>query len=389
MLYGTPRLDSDDERVIRELRGYRERFRHHLAEPARWTGQMRRSLVAAAIRGSNTIEGYSISGDDAIALASGEELSADVSEDTEAAVVGYKLALTYIQQSASFPIFAYDHSLMSALHFMITHHDLHRSPGRYREGDVWVTGGPGQPPIYTAPGAELVPDLMTELFSWLNGGDEDAPTYVRAAMAHLNLVGIHPWRDGNGRMSRAVHTLVLARQRVLAPEFSSVEEWLGLSELNTLSYYGALHEVQRGSWSPRRDAHSWVRFCLRAHHLQAQEIDRRIQESARLWTELSAVAAERGLPERVISALFAAARGHLRRVTYGGDEGLSRDQAVRDLQLLKRLRLIDPIGHGRTQRYVAAREVADIAAEMRSATFAEFLREPYPDSGGDGPDTEV
>jgi Fic family protein len=378
MLYGVPSLDAADEHVLTELREYRERFRHHLAEPRRWTGQLRRSLVAAAIRGSNTIEGYSISVDDAIALASGEEMSAEVPDDTQAAVVGYKLALTYVQRSAEFPIFSYDHSLLSALHFMITHHNLPKWPGRYREGGVWVTGSPGQPPVYTAPDAEDVPALMAELLDWLNDGDLDAPEYVRAAMAHLNLVSIHPWRDGNGRMSRAVHTLVLARQRILASEFSSIEEWLGNAELNTLQYYGALNEAQHGSWSPGRTTHSWVRFCLRAHHLQAQEIDRRLTEGTRLWAALGEIATGLSLPERTISAMFAAARGQLRRATYAFDEDLTRDQSVRDLQLLKRLGLIEPVGHGRTQRYLGSERVRRIAVDVRNVTFAEFLRDPYP-----------
>jgi Fic family protein len=46
-------------------------------------------------------------------------------------------------------------------------------------------------------------------------------------MAHLNLVVIHPFRDGNGRMARALATLVLSRSDIGEPEFSSIEEWLG------------------------------------------------------------------------------------------------------------------------------------------------------------------
>jgi len=380
MLYGIPDLDAADERVLGELGDYRRRFRHHLAEPRRWTGQLRRSLVAAAIRGSNTIEGYSVSMDDALALVSGEEMSADVPEGTAEAVAGYKLALTYVQQAGDFPIFRYDHSLLSALHFMVTHHNLPKWPGRYREGGVWVTGSPGQPPVYTAPDAGQVPKLMDELLAWLNEGDPSVPEYVRAAMAHLNLVSIHPWRDGNGRLSRALHTLVLARERILAPEFSSIEEWLGGSELNTLQYYGALREAQHGSWSPERDTHGWVRFCLRAHHLQAQEIDRRIAEAARLWSALAEVAERNRLPDRTITALFAAARGQLRRPAYAVDEDLTRDQSIRDLQLLKRLGLVESVGRGRTQRYSGGEEINRIAIGIRAETFEGFLREPYPDA---------
>lgn len=63
-------------------------------------------------------------------------------------------------------------------------------------------------------------------------------------MAHLNLVMIHPFRDGNGRMARALQTLVLALDEVLEPTFSSIEEWLGS---NTADYYLVLAATGRGA----------------------------------------------------------------------------------------------------------------------------------------------
>jgi Fic family protein len=377
MLFQVPELTADDERVLTELASFRNRFRHHLAEPRRWTGQLRRSLVAAAIRGSNSIEGYFISEDNAVALASGDEMSADVPDDTRAAVQGYAQALTYVQQSAKFEVFHYDHMLFSTLHFMITGHDLQKWPGRYRAGGIWVSGGPGNPPVYEGPVPEVVPELMTELVDWLNDGDPDSDPYVRASMAHFNLVGIHPWRDGNGRMSRTLHTLILARQGILAPEFSSIEEWLGRSQINTMRYYDTLQQI-RSSWTPEHNAHNWVRFCLRAHHLQAQEIERRLEESGQLWLALVELTERYGLEERAISALFAAAAGHLRRPVYARDEELTRDQSVRDLQHLKRLGLIEPVGHGRTQHYIGGQEIKKRTAEIRAQIYATFPREPYP-----------
>ncbi|NIA03686.1 MAG: hypothetical protein GWP12_04075 [Nitrospirae bacterium] len=77
------------------------------------------------------------------------------------------------------------------------------------------------------------------LVAALNEDVSDIPSMVRAGMAHLNLVMVHPFKDGNGRMARALQTLVLARERILAPQFSSIEEYLGR---NTPAYYGVLAE---------------------------------------------------------------------------------------------------------------------------------------------------
>jgi Fic family protein len=223
MLFATPSLTSDDHRVIDEIEALRTEFRHQLAHPRRWEGQLRRSLTAAAVRGSTHIEGYTISAEDAETLIAGGDISPDTDEATRNAVTGYRDALTYIQHASGFQTFSWDHTLLSALHFMMTRAaDKKVRPGEYRTNGVWVSGGPNRPPVYSAPDPEQVPELMDELIHWLAEGDLDIPALVRASMAHLNLVSIHPWSDGNGRMSRAVHTLVLAREGILAPEFSSI-----------------------------------------------------------------------------------------------------------------------------------------------------------------------
>ncbi|MEV4559465.1 Fic family protein [Kitasatospora sp. NPDC049285] len=378
MLFETPALTPDDHQVIEEIEAFRTEFRHRLAEPRRWEGQLRRSLTAAAVRGSTHIEGYTVTAEDAETLMAGGEISPDTDDATRNAVTGYRDALSYIQRASGFQIFAWDHTLLSALHFMMTKADDEVRPGEYRTNGLWVSGGPNRPPVYTAPDPDQVPALMNELVQWLTESDTDTPAIVRASMAHLNLVSIHPWRDGNGRMSRAVHTLVLAREGVLAPEFSSIEEWLGADDFNTREYYAALRTVQAGTWQPQRDTHPWIRFCLTAHHLQAQEVQRRFEAAARLWYRLENIALQHRLDERTISALYAAAHGHLRRTTYQAEESLTRDQALADLRTLRRLSLIEPVGHARTQRYVGGPALSQARNEVHAEVHADLYREPYP-----------
>lgn len=82
-------------------------------------------------------------------------------------------------------------------------------------------------------------------------------------MAHLNLVMIHPFRDGNGRMARALQTLVLSREAIVEPTFSSIEEWLGH---NADDYYNVLAVTGRGRWQPDGSAHLWIVLPPRAPH---------------------------------------------------------------------------------------------------------------------------
>jgi len=146
---------------------------------------------------------------------------------------------------------------------------------------------------------------MSEFIDWLNEGDLDTPVHLRASMAHLNLVKIHPWKDGNGRMSRALSTLVFSREALMPPEFSSIEEWLGRGQ-NTYAYYQVLEDVGGPHWSPERDTRPWIRFCLTAHHRRAQQAQRRFDVMSRAWTRLVEAVEATGLDERVVYALLPA-----------------------------------------------------------------------------------
>ncbi|MDI1465638.1 Fic family protein [Catellatospora sp. KI3] len=375
MLLQTPKLDDDDLSVLGEIEQMRRDLQLHVRARPHWTGQLRRELFAAAVQGSNTIEQITVSMSDARAAVEGQTLSAEVDAQTQAAILGYRDAMTFVQQTPLMANFSHGEMLLSSLHFMILKYNMPKWPGRYRAGGIYVTGSDPLEPAYIGPDADQVPGLMRELVEWLNEGDLGQPALVRAAMAHLNLVCVHPWRDGNGRMGRCLHTLVLARDGVLAPEFSSIEQWLG-DQVHTVQYYQALQETQGGSFQPERDARPWLRFALTAHHKQAQLVQRRVDYSARLWRELEQVAAERGLPERVVSALYAAALGEMRRTTYQGDENLTRDQAIRDVQALVKNGLVRARGNAATRVYL----IDGVAKEAHLASMDAVrkpMREPY------------
>jgi Fic family protein len=373
MLFSTPSLDDADLRVIAEINDLRQRLRVYLHEPRRWRGQMRRNLKARAVRGSNSIEGYDVSLDDALAIMEDEE-PLDADHRTSLEIVGYRNALTYIQQLADDVDCTLDESLVRSLHFMMLGHDLAKGPGRYRPGQIFVHDEVRDLKVYEGPEPEDVPKLMRELVAGLQAVD-GCPVFVRAAMAHLNLVMIHPFRDGNGRMARALQTLVLAREKILAPEFSSIEEWLGR---NTQAYYSVLADVGGGAWQPERDAKTWVRFNLAAHHMQAQTVLRRVDDTARTWTELESVAGRMRLPERGVFALYSAALGlKVRRSAYERDADIEWGTANRDLRMMVKAGLLAPQGETRGRYYVGTPELRQIRQSViRERTQ---LQNPYAD----------
>src|SRR5574341_219637 len=363
MLFRTPTLTDRDQAVISELEALRRQLRHVLRQPRHWTGNLRRNLQARAIRGSNTIEGYDVSLDDALAAVDDEE-PMDAVRQTWMEIMGYRNAMTYVQQLAQARHFAYNLTLLSGLHFMMLGHDLSKLPGQLRPGPVYVHDEETDTFVYEGPDAELVPGLINEFIESLDDHDGE-PVFVRAAMAHLNLVMIHPFKDGNGRMARALQTLVLARYGILAPEFSSIEEYLG-NRRNTQEYYAILAQVGGGSWKPMNYAGPWVSFNLRAHYIQAQTVLRRVKETRRLWEELEALASREGLPERTVPALYDAAVGfRVRRSKYEADADVEPATAGRDLRRLVDAGLLIAQGQTRGRRYIRSERLRKVYEGVR------------------------
>jgi Fic family protein len=209
----------------------------------------------------------------------------------------------------------------------------------------------------------LIPELIDALVLELEQMRSDVPAIVQAAMAHLNLVMVHPYSDGNGRMARCLQTLVLARTGDLRPELCSIEEYLGR---NTRAYFDVLGEVGQGSWHPDNDARPWVRFCLRAHFIQVTRVLRRSREMHRLWDALEVELRGRRLPERVAFALSDAALGYrVRNSTYRAPAEVSDQQASRDLALLVREGLLVAHGEKRGRSYIAAPALKEIREQTR------------------------
>jgi Fic family protein len=350
MLFATPELSTEESVVLARIEELRRQLRFHVQEnPRRWVGSLRRVAMARAIRGSNSIEGYNVSLDDAVAVVEEEE-PLDAEEETKLAVAGYRDAMTYVLQLSRDPHFAHSESLIRSLHFMMLKYDMTKWPGLWRPGAIFVHHEPTGEQVYEGPPADEVPGLIAELVEELRSPDS-SPALVRGAMAHLNLVMVHPFRDGNGRMARILQSLVLSQEGILTPEFASIEEYLGKQ---TQGYYDVLADVGAGKWQPRREARPWVRFCLTAHFRQARTLVRRVEQSERLWEVLSRDVERHDLPERNVLALFdAAQRLRVRNSRYREYAEVSEHTGNRDLNQLVRIGLLQPHGERRGRFYVA------------------------------------
>jgi Fic family protein len=381
MIFNNPQLDEFELKVIDRIQELKQRLGYLVDEnPRRWGGLLRRNTFARAIRGSNSIEGINITAEDAIAAVEGEE-PLDATAQVWAAIQGYRSAMTYVLQLAKDPHFTYSTDLIRSLHYMMIQYDLGKNPGRWRPGHIYVRDDSINEIVYEGPPAEFVPHLMGELMVALSDADSSQPAVITAAMGHLNLAMIHPFSDGNGRMARCLQTLILARTGTLAPQFSSIEEYLGR---NTHDYYNVLAEVGAGTWHPERDARPWIRFCLTAHFRQVTTLLRRSREIQKLWDMLEVEINSRGLPPRLIYALSDAAFGYrVRNASYRGIADVTEQVASRDLRLGVDGGLLIAQGERRGRVYIASpilRVLRARVAEPRQVAdpFKDVsLSEPY------------
>ncbi len=348
MIFQTPPPNKTLARQLAELDELRKRLGDQAGIAGPWLGGLRRQVRASSAASSISIEGFHVPEDEATRLVAGEG-TPDPDDENRMALTCYARAMDHIGVMAADPVFRWLDRVILDLHFDTCYFQRDKSPGLWRTGPIGVTGGNGHL-VYEGPDANDVPGLMAELVDWLEEGDLGAPAVVRAAMAHLNLVSIHPFRDGNGRISRIVQSLVLAREGLLSPEFSSIEEYLGV---HTSAYYAAL-QARGDHYQPDRDASPWVQFCVEAHLEQARRWLEQLAEAGKRWSFLEELVQRRSWPDRLVIALEQSLFQGVDRASYVAEADVSAPTASNDFRRLLDAGLVVQQGKGRITRYVAS-----------------------------------
>lgn len=350
MLIATPKITKQLRVSLEELDALRKDLGHEAERPVRWMGTLRRFVRATSAEGSISIEGFHVPEREAVALANRKE-PADPEDENRMALSCYARAMDRVGVLAGDPAFRWLDRVILDLHFDACSFQRDKAPGLWRTGPIGITNDDGSL-AYEGPDAAVVPRLMAEVARWLERGDLDAHAVVRAAMAHLHVISVHPFRDGNGRVSRIVQSLVLAREGRVSPEFGSIEEYLAE---NTPAYYAALQEAHGPRYEPKgSDATGWVELCIEAHLSQARKRLAQIEEAATRWARIESLVGERGWPDRLAIALEQSLIGDSDRSSYCAEAGVSPPTASADFRRLLDAGLVVQQGRGRATRYRAS-----------------------------------
>ena len=195
------------------------------------------------------------------------------------------------------------------------------------KGSMQVTSGPiGHEKVhYQAPAAALVEDEMKAFLDWYNA-KEDIDPVIKAALAHLWFVTIHPFDDGNGRIARAITDMSLARSEGSSQRFYSKSAQIRL-ERN--AYYTILERTQKGDL----DITPWLAWfldCLNRAFDTAEKILGAVLQKAEFWKN-HATAQLNERQRKIINRLLDGFEGKLTSSKWAKLAKTSPDTALRDI----------------------------------------------------------
>ncbi|WP_373515019.1 Fic family protein [Persicitalea sp.] len=199
---------------------------------------------------------------------------------------------------------------------------------------------------FEAPSAERVPAEMEAFIHWFNQDDEN-DAVLKAALAHLWFVTIHPFDDGNGRIARTITDLQLARSDNSSQRFYSMSAQI---QVERKRYYDILEKTQKSDL----DITEWLEWflgCLDRALSAAEKTLESVLRKSRYWTFLN----QKELTERqklMLNKLLDGFEGKLNTSKWAKITKVSTDTALRDIQnLLEQGVLEKEVSGGRSTSY--------------------------------------
>lgn len=190
-----------------------------------------------------------------------------------------------------------------------------------------VSGAVGREQVhFEAPSADRLNKEMKSFMAWFNGRTKIDPV-LKAALAHLWFVTVHPFDDGNGRIARAITDMQLARADGSAQRFYSMSVQIR-QERN--AYYAALEKTQRSADTDITAWLDWFLTCLDRTLSSTENTLSNVLKKARFWeTHPAESLNERQRP--IINKLFDGFEGKMTTSKWAKIAKCSQDTAFRDI----------------------------------------------------------
>ena len=301
---------------------------------------LRREIQIKRAVGTTRIEGATLDEKDVSALV-GRSSSGKYTEGQQAnvnALDAYEF-IDYLSDQQDIPI---DELVIRELNrkFMYGSPEM-LTPGVYRKGQNTVGN-------FSPPDQGDVPNLMRSFTLWLREENDIHPV-LKAGIAHIHFVAVHPLWDGNGRTARGLSTLVLQRSMFGFRKLISLESHLfGIRD----SYFTAIERALGDRFIPGYDATSWLEFFTQALNVEAERLVGELMEWHRVMDESRRIVTEVGaMPRHWDGIAFALRIGQITRSDYMEVTGVSQSTASRDLSNFVAAGMLVAEGITRTRVY--------------------------------------
>lgn len=262
-----------------------------------------------------------------------------------------RTALAFVDEIAADPELMVDERVIREIHRRVLDDiDPTLRPGEFRTGENRVGDADGNIIFATALSGD-VPDLMHRFGEWLRAGAREEHPAVSAALAHLELVAIHPFYDGNGRTARALSRLLLVQHGFALDGLVSLDAYL---DLQRRDYFAAIRVALGTSYTRGYNATPFVSYYLAAIRGAAEHVLSRVKGMTELLRVLREAVAKGDLSLQLTDPLvYAWINGSIRPSDYREITSRTKPSATRDLAQAVRAGYLTVSGETKSRRYSA------------------------------------
>lgn len=232
--------------------------------------QFRKDALVRAVHYGTHIEGNELDLDQAEKVMEGEDVLARDRDIQE--VLNYRKVMDYIGELSLKEGLVIDEALILKLHKLTTEKILpDEKVGIFRKTQVVVKNSLTGDITFRPPPSTEVPFQMEALLDFINNREkQDIHPVLRAGIVHYEFVRIHPFVDGNGRVARALSTLILFLEGYDIRRFFSLEEYF---DSDALDYYEALKSVEKYDW----DETVWLEYFTKGLSIELNKIKEKVE----------------------------------------------------------------------------------------------------------------
>ncbi len=310
-----------------------------------WEAKFREEALVRTVHHGTHIEGNDLSRTEAEKVLAGHTIvgrDRDIQE-----VLNYRNVLKFINDFQGKQI---SEEVIKHLHSLVSFKLLpDEQVGEYRKTQVVVKNSQTGEITFRPPPAVEVAFLIADFIMWVNGTtNEDVHPALKAGIVHYELVRIHPFLDGNGRVARAVATLVLFSEGYDIKKFFSLEEYYDREPMN---YYDALQSVGQSQGNLTR----WLEYFSEGLAIELARIKEKVKSlSTDLKIKKSLGGQQLALTERQIKIIeFVQEQGFLQnKAFFELFPMISEDTVLRELKDLLKKGIVKKEGSTKGARYV-------------------------------------